>query len=75
MDLACGVADLELTCGYPSRNYEYGDLLRKDSVHESAKTVEGLAALRRICRGEIQVPDSAVILKSIIEKLGFEGTK
>ena len=66
VDLACGISDLELTCDYPSRNYEYGDLLKKDSSREPEKTVEGLSALRRIRRGEIRVPDSALILKGML---------
>ena len=66
VDLACGISDLELTCGYPSRNYEYGDLLRQDSSYDPEKTIEGLSALKRIRRGEIRVPDSALILKGMI---------
>ena len=56
VDLACGIGDLKLTCGYPSRNYEYGDLLRDNPGLEPEKTVEGLSAMRRIFRGEIDVP-------------------
>ena len=66
VDLACGISDLELTCEYPSRNYEYGDLLRQNSSYKPEKTVEGLSALRRIRRGEIRVPDSALILKGML---------
>ena len=68
MDLYCGIFDLELTCGYPSRNYEYGDLLRRDNSYIPVKTVEGLAALKRIKRGEIKVPDDAFIIKNLMER-------
>ena len=56
VDLACGIGDLKLTCGYPSRNYEYGDLLRDNPGLKPEKTVEGLSAMRRILRYEIEVP-------------------
>ena len=68
MDLYCGISDLELTCGYPSRNYEYGDLLRRDNSYIPVKTVEGLAALKRIKRGEIKVPNDAFIIKNLMER-------
>ena len=68
VSLFCGIADLELTCGYPSRNFEYGDLLRKNSHYKPEKTVEGLAALKRIKRGELKVPDGATILKDMLER-------
>lgn len=65
VDLACGIGDLKLTCGYPSRNYEYGDLLRKNLECEPEKTVEGLSALKRISRGEIEVPDNLILFKEV----------
>lgn len=65
VDLACGVGDLKLTCGYPSRNYEFGDLLRQNPKYEAEKTVEGLSALRRIERGEIKVPEGLKLLEEV----------
>ena len=65
VDLACGIGDLRLTCGYPSRNYEYGDLLRQNSGYEAEKTVEGLSALKRIERGEIKVPKGLKLLEEV----------
>lgn len=65
VDLVCGIGDLKLTCGYPSRNYEFGDLLRKNGKYKAEKTVEGLSTLARIRRNEIKVPDEAVILKQL----------
>lgn len=70
VDLACGIGDLKLTCGYPSRNYEYGDILRKNPEYEPTNTVEGLTALRKIKRGEIQIPEDAVILKDLLARIG-----
>ncbi|MBR5938960.1 hypothetical protein IKZ77_00175, partial [Candidatus Saccharibacteria bacterium] len=67
VDLVCGVGDLKLTCGYPSRNYEFGDRLRLDSKYRPEKTVEGASTIRRIRRGEIEVPKDADILRKIIE--------
>lgn len=67
VDCYCGVSDLMLTCGYPSRNYEFGDKLRVDSAYRPEKTVEGVSALRRIRRGEIKVPEKAPILRELIE--------
>ena len=69
VSLYCGISDLELTCGYPSRNFEFGDLLRQDASYQPQKTVEGLSALKKIKRGEIKVPEDAFILKDLIERL------
>lgn len=66
VQMNCGIGDLKITCGLPSRNYEYGQRLRADIHAEPDKTVEGLAAIRRIRRGEIEVPASAEYLKKIL---------
>lgn len=66
VDLACGIGDLKLTCGLPSRNYEYGSILRDNPAYEPTKTVEGLSAIKRIKRREIVVPEKAIILKEIV---------
>ncbi len=68
VDLVCGKGDLKITCNYPSRNYEFGQILRKNPKAEPEKTVEGLSALKRIKRGEIKVPADAVILKDLIRR-------
>lgn len=65
VDLACGLGDLKLTCGYPSRNYEYGDTLRQNPRYEPTNTVEGLSALKRIQRREIKVPEGAQLLREL----------
>lgn len=78
VDLACGKGDLRLTCDFPSRNYEFGQILRKDPQAKPEKTVEGLTALFKVKRGEIKVPDSAFKLLKLIklsEKWSFNGTK
>lgn len=67
VDLACGIGDLELTCDTPSRNYEYGTKFRKHPNIKPDKTVEGLTALVKIKRGELQIPDTASIIKQIEE--------
>ena len=66
VDLVCGIGDLKLTCGYPSRNYEYGDKKRIDSNYQPEKTVEGLSAIKRIIRHEILLPKDTPILESLI---------
>ena len=68
IDLVCGVKDLELTCGYPSRNYEFGDKLRKNPNYLPEKTVEGVSALKRIKRGEIKLPDEVPYLRDLISR-------
>ena len=68
VDLVCGVGDLKLTCGYPSRNYEYGDKVRQNPKYKAEKTVEGLSALARVRRGEIVVPEEAVLLKRLAKE-------
>lgn len=67
VDLVCGIGDLKLTCGYPSRNYEFGDRFRMNPNYKVEKTVEGLSALKRIRRHEIKVPDSADDLRTLIK--------
>lgn len=68
VDLVCGKGDLKITCNYPSRNYEFGQILRKNPKAEPEKTVEGLSALKRIKRGEIKVPKEAKILRDLINR-------
>lgn len=68
VNLFCGKPDLTLTCGYPSRNYEFGDKLRQDSNYRPGKTVEGVAALKRILDGEIKIPTDAHIIHNLLEK-------
>ena len=67
VELACGKGDLRLTCDYPSRNYEFGQILRENPKARPEKTVEGLTALFKIKRGEIKVPDAAIKLKELMK--------
>lgn len=67
VELNCGIGDLRLTCDTPSRNYQFGLALRKNSKAKPENTVEGLTALLKIKRGEIEVPNSAVHLKDLIK--------
>lgn len=69
VDLSCGVGDLKLTCGLPSRNYEYGMILKDNPKYVPSNTVEGLSAVYRIARHEIDVPSKAKLLKEIIDAL------
>lgn len=66
-ELACGIGDLRLTCDTPSRNYKFGTLFRKNPDYRPEETVEGITALEKIKRGEMKVPESAVILREIME--------
>ena len=68
VDLACGIGDLELTCGYPSRNYEFGDMLSKNPNYTPEKTVEGVSALERIKLGDIKLPDDVPYLNDLIAR-------
>ena len=68
VDLVCGVGDLKLTCGYPSRNYEFGDKLRVNVDYQPEKTVEGVSALKKIKSGEIVLPDGIPILRDLMRK-------
>lgn len=68
LKLACGMKDLILTCGTNSRNYQFGQTVSKGLNKESKVTVEGLSALKRIRHGEIEIPENAKILRSIIEE-------
>ena len=66
VDLCCGIGDLKLTCGMPSRNYEYGVILRNNPRYQPVNTVEGLSAIKRIERGEIRLPSNVPILEEVI---------
>ena len=68
VELECGVGDLRLTCGMPSRNYEYGVMLSKDASAKPEKTVEGLSALMKIRDGALVIPDNAKYLKELIDR-------
>lgn len=68
VELACGIGDLRLTCGMPSRNYEFGTIIREDPEYRPQNTVEGVAALRRIRQGEVVVPEGAVKLKELLKE-------
>ncbi len=67
VDLVCGVGDLRLTCNYPSRNFEFGDRLKDNPKYQPEKTVEGVSALKKIKRGEIKVPETAVKLRELMK--------
>lgn len=69
VDMACGRGDLELTCGLPSRNYEYGMILRDKPGYQPEKTVEGLSALRRILSGDILVPEGLKLLAEVTDAI------
>ena len=68
VDLVCGKGDLKITCAYPSRNYEFGRILRKNPDAEPEKTVEGISTLKCIKRGEIIVPAEVIKLKELIAR-------
>ena len=68
VDLVCGKGDLKITCDNPSRNYEFGQILRKNPDAQPEKTVEGVSALKRIKKGEIVVPKDATILNNLMEE-------
>lgn len=67
VDLVCGVGDLRLTCNYPSRNYEFGRILRARLNAEPEKTVEGVSTLAKLRRGELVIPEAASRLRQLIE--------
>jgi len=67
VDLACGLGDLDLTCALPSRNFEFGQILRNNPKAKPEKTVEGITALGKIKRGEIKIPEKAVKLRELIK--------
>ena len=67
VDLNCGKGDLRITCYYPSRNYEFGRILKENPSAEPEKTVEGMAALKLIHQREIVVPENLKILEEIID--------
>lgn len=65
--LNCGKGDLKITCYHPSRNYEFGVKVR-DGFVQPENTVEGLAALKRIHRGEIVIPEGLELMERILRE-------
>lgn len=65
---ACGVGDLVLTCSPDSRNYRFGYSLAKHNTAGFDELAEGVEALKRIEKGDIEVPESAEILNAILNK-------
>lgn len=61
--LACGVDDVKLSLGFPSRNYEYGFNHSKDRDYQPQYLVEGLTGLSKIRNGEIIIPNSAFLVE------------
>ncbi len=68
VDLSCGKGDLRLTCGVPSRNYEFGRAMRLGDSCLPGKTVEGVTVLGKIREGDLIVPESAKYLRDLLEK-------
>lgn len=67
VELECGTGDLRLTCDFPSRNFEFGQILKDNSKAVPTKTVEGMTALFKVKRGEIKVPEEAKYLNELIK--------
>lgn len=68
VDLSCGVGDLALTCSPTSRNFHFGGRLARDPLAQPEETVEGVSALKRIERGEIEVPPEAFRLRYLLNE-------
>lgn len=68
VDLHCGVDDLRLTSGPGSRNYIYGQELAKNPKTKPETTVEGLTVLKRIRRGEINLPGNLPYLENLLRE-------
>ncbi|MBR3324153.1 hypothetical protein IKG24_01260 [Candidatus Saccharibacteria bacterium] len=67
VELSCGIGDLRLTCDTPSRNYEFGQILKNNPMAKPEKTVEGVTALLKVKNKEIKVPETAKYLRELIE--------
>ena len=68
VDLSCGVGDLALTCTPTSRNFHFGQRLEDDPMAQPEETVEGVSTLKRIERGEIEVPPEAFRMKYLLNE-------
>jgi glycerol-3-phosphate dehydrogenase (NAD(P)+) len=67
-ELACGKDDLRITCGMPSRNYEFGQKLRQNPQYLPEKTVEGVTVIKEILNGGLVVPDSAKKMQDLLKR-------
>lgn len=65
--LYCGRGDLRITCGYPSRNYDFGQKKRQNHNYQPEQTVEGLTTLNLIKNYALVIPESAKILRKLME--------
>lgn len=69
LKLSCGVSDLVLTCTDNSRNFRFGRALITGAKEDTA-TIEGVSAINNLENyQEFKIPDSATLIKDIIEKV------
>ena len=68
VELACGKDDLRLTCGMPSRNYEFGQTLRRNLQFPAGKTAEGVSVIDGIRNGKLHIPKSAKIMQDLLKR-------
>ena len=67
VELSCGIGDLRLTCDTPSRNYEFGQILKNNPMAKPEKTVEGVNALLKVKNKEIKIPETVKRLRELID--------
>lgn len=66
VDLSCGIGDLKVTFTSSSRNYRYGQNLKKDPNYQPTETTEGLTAIKSLKKSGIIIPEDAKIIRNII---------
>lgn len=66
--LHCGLDDLKATCKLPSRNFEFGTIIRDNPSYTNSKTVEGIEVIKRIRANEIKLPEKIPILSELLAR-------
>ena len=66
--LHCGLDDLKATCKLPSRNFEFGTIIRDNPSYTNSKTVEGIEVIKRIQANEIKLPEKIPILSELLAR-------
>ncbi len=65
--LSCGVQDLVLSCSNSSRNYQFGEHLKNNTLNDSTETVEGVSVIESLKNiSDFIIPEKSNIFREII---------
>ena len=70
--LACGMADVILTCSDASRNFQFGRVMKDKAAAKKfleENTVEGVSAVMQKSFSEVKIPETARIFKRVVGEI------